>query len=102
MATPLVAPFMTLGTKDGNVDIREADLSSVTDAELRRLRITRDELCRCFAEAMEMMRGATPADWAKARPIAEEIRDGEWIVVGPVGYNQYTHPLMRGPASGEA
>jgi hypothetical protein len=102
MATPLVAPFMTLGTKDGNVDIRAEDLATVTDAELRRLRITREELRRCFAEAMEMMRGATPADWAKRRPVADQMQDGEWVVVGLVGYNQHTHPLMRGPASGEA
>jgi hypothetical protein len=98
----LIAPFMHLSTKDGDVEIREEDLSSVTDAQLKKWRITRNELCRCFAEAMALMQRATQEDWARGRPVCEESLEGEWVVGGPIGYNQFTHPLMQGPASGKA
>ena len=79
MIVPLIAPFMHIATEDGDVEIREEDLSVITDAELRMLRISREELRRCFGEAMEMMRGATQADWVQARPVAVPL-NRKWEV----------------------
>jgi hypothetical protein len=90
----MIIPFMHLGIEEGDLEIREQDLSRITAAELKRFRITRAELRRCFAEAMELMQGATQEDWARGRPVCDETLDGKWIVRGPVRYNQYTHPLM--------
>jgi formate-dependent phosphoribosylglycinamide formyltransferase (GAR transformylase) len=91
---------MHLGTEYGDVEIREEDLSLVPAAELKKFRITRAELRRCFAEAMELMKGATQEDWARRRPVCEETLDGKWEVHGPIGYNQYTHPLMHDDYNG--
>jgi hypothetical protein len=96
----MIIPFMHLGTEDGDVEIRAEDLSRITPAALKRWRITRAELRRCFAEAMELMKGATQGDWARRAPVCEETLDGKWVVVGRVGYNQYTHPLMYGDDDG--
>jgi hypothetical protein len=93
----IIQPFMHLVTEDGDVEIREQDLAAIDRKYLRKWGIRRKELRRCFAEAMEMMRGATQKDWAKGRPIAAQHLDGTWEVVGPVGYNQHTHPLMKEP-----
>jgi hypothetical protein len=98
----MMHPFMHLGTEHGDLEIREDDLSSVTDKELKKLRISREELRRCFAEAMEMMRGATQGDWARHRPTCEETLDGKWVVSGPIGYSQFSHPLMQGKSGGRA
>jgi hypothetical protein len=98
----MIIPFMHLGTEEGDVEIREEDLSLVTAAELKKYRITRAELRRCFAEAMELMKGATQEDWARRRPVCEETLDGKWEVVGTVHYNQHTHPLMDDGPSGTA
>jgi hypothetical protein len=100
MIVPLIAPFMHLATEDGDVEIREEDLLVITDAELRMLRISREELNRCFGEAMEMMRGATQADWAQARPVAGSL-NRKWEV-HTICYNAYNHPLMQRPAMGKA
>ena len=100
MIVPLIAPFMHISTEDGDVEIREEDLSVITDAELRMLRISREELRRCFGEAMEMMRGAAQADWAQARPVAVSL-NRKWEV-HTICYNAYSHPLMQGPTMGKA
>ena len=92
MIVPLIAPFMHIATEDGDVEIREEDLSVITDAELRMLRISREELRRCFGEAMEMMRGATQADWVQARPVAVPL-NRKWEVHAIVpGDNQDERP----------
>ena len=83
----MITPFMHLGTEDGDVEIREQDLPHITPAELKRWRITRAELRRCFAEAMELMKGATQKDWARHRPVCEKTLDGKWEVVGTVRYS---------------
>jgi hypothetical protein len=73
---------MHLSTDDGDLAIHEEDLSSLTKRELKKLRITPEELRRCWADAMELMRGE---DWARGRPCCDETLDGKWIVIGPVG-----------------
>jgi len=86
----VVTPFLDLNTEDGDLPIREEDLSRLTNAELRQLRISRTELRRCFAKGIKLMHHR---DWARERPIAQESLDGEWFVL-ICGYNQFTHPLM--------
>ena len=96
---PLITPFMALSTENGDIEIREQDLSSIAAAQLKGCRITRKQLRRCFAEAMEMMRDATQEDWAKGRPTAVQALNGTWEVHGPLGHSQYSPPMMQGPAS---
>jgi hypothetical protein len=83
----MITPFMHLATAEGDVKIRAEDLSLVRAADLKKFRITRAELRRCFAEAMELMKSATQEDWARRRPVCEETSDGKWEVHGPIGYN---------------
>jgi hypothetical protein len=58
--------------------IQEDDLTLLTDAELRILRISRADLQRCFAEGVRLMRGKTLRD--RVRPCANETLEGGWIV----------------------
>ena len=83
----MIIPFMHLGTEEGDVEIGEEELSLVTATELKKWGITRAELHRCFAEAMELMKGATQKDWARHRPVCEKTLDGKWEVVGTVRYS---------------
>lgn len=102
-------PFLEITTDyaDGEVvayRIYEDDLPQLTEANLKELRITREVLRDCFVEGVRLMKDR---DWAKCRPVADEDVDGTDEVFGSrlvliVGYNQYTHPLMDGPASGTA
>ena len=89
-------PFLDVITVGGDVRVYEDDLPRITDAHLKRLRMTREMLHQCFAEGVRLMKDR---DWAKSRPIAEDFGTRGVIIVG---YNQYTHPLMLGPASGNA
>jgi hypothetical protein len=91
-------PFLDVSTEDGDLRIYEDDLSRITAAELKQLRMTREVLQECFAEGVRLMKDR---DWAKQGPCADETLEGEWFVL-VVGYNQHTHPLMEGPASGNA
>jgi hypothetical protein len=61
-----------------SIAIRADDLTLLTDAELKTLRMSRAELQRCFAEGVKLMEGTTDRD--RVRPCADEIADGEWIV----------------------
>jgi hypothetical protein len=101
-------PFLDVSTDDGDdvvsYRIYEDDLPRLTKADLKKLRISREVLHECFAEGVRLMKDR---DWAKCRPCADEHADGTDEVYGTrmvliVGYNQYTHPLMKGPASGNA
>ena len=58
--------------------IQEDDLTLLTDAELRTLRMSRADLQRCFAEGVRLMRGKTLRD--RVRPCANETLEGGWIV----------------------
>jgi hypothetical protein len=102
-----------IATADGDVEIREDKLASVTDAELALMEISRDDLHRCFAEGVELMQGMTPSD--RVRPLAYytygngwRYRDSEptvsaagWVVV-LCGYSAKTDPLMQGQTQGTA
>lgn len=71
----------------------------MSDEQLRDFDISREDLNRCFAEGVELMRGVEAGK--RVRPIAEQALDGSWFVV-LVGYSPITDPLMEGPASGSA
>jgi hypothetical protein len=69
---------LELETEDGTVTIDEAALASITDAEFRLFRISRQELHRVFLEGVELMRSVQPG--ARVRPRAFETLDGRWLV----------------------
>jgi hypothetical protein len=48
--------MLALATDYGDVEILEEDLSSITEAELKKLRITRSELNRAFAQRVRLMK----------------------------------------------
>ena len=73
--------------------IQEHDLTSLPDAELKELRISRAELRRCFAEGVKLMQGKTESD--RVRPCADESRDGKWNV-NLVQYSKRGGPVLKG------
>jgi hypothetical protein len=76
---PTMHPLLEVNTDYGRRRaIQEHDLTSLTDAELKELRISRAELRRCFAGGVKLMQGKTESD--RVRPCADEIRDGKWNV----------------------
>lgn len=90
---------LTLGTEDGDVEIREDELPTITDEDLVMLGISRAELHRCFAEAAELMQGVDPLE--RKRAVADQRPDSTWEV-HLVQYSPFTDPLMQGPAKGSA
>jgi len=68
--------MLALATDYGDIEIRENDLSSLTDAELMKFRITRSELYRAFAEGAELMKSRSD----RVRPVAHKTFDGTWRV----------------------
>jgi hypothetical protein len=52
-------------------------LEKITENELKLLRISREDLIRCFAEGVVLMLGKNPRD---VRPVAHENKDGKWQV----------------------
>ena len=68
--------ILALATDYGDVEIREDDLSSLTDTELKKLRITRSELHRAFAEGVTLMKSRSD----RVRPVAHKTFDGTWRV----------------------
>jgi len=66
-----------LATDYGDVEIREEDLSSITEAEPKRLRITRTELNRAFAEGVQLMKSRS--DRVRPWPIKPLTAHGELI-----------------------
>ena len=67
--------MLALATDYGDVEILE-NLSSITEAELKRLRITRSELNRAFAEGVRLMKSRSDS----VRPVAHQTFDGTWRV----------------------
>jgi hypothetical protein len=61
-----------------SIAIQADDLTLLTDAELKTLRMSRADLQRCFAEGVKLLEGTTERD--RVRPCADETADGEWIV----------------------
>jgi len=68
--------MLALATDYGDVEILEEDLSSITEAELKKLRITRSELHRLFAKGVELMKSRSD----RVRPVAHKTFDGTWRV----------------------
>jgi len=68
--------MLALATDYGDVEIREDDLSSITEAELKKLRITRNELNRAFAEGVRLVKSRSD----RVRPVAHKTFDGTWRV----------------------
>jgi len=67
--------ILGIATDDGDVILREDQLASITEDELKFLRISRNDLIRCFAEGEVLMQGNSSKD---VRPVAYETRDGTW------------------------
>lgn len=91
--------MIELESEDGTITIDEDALASITDAELRLLRISRQELHRVFVEGAELMRLVRPG--ARVRPCAVETLDGRWVV-HLTRYSEFSDPLMAGPVAGNA
>jgi len=68
--------MLALATDYGDVEIRGEDLSSITDAELKKLRITRTELHRLFTRGVQLMKSRSD----RVRPVAHKTFDGTWRV----------------------
>jgi hypothetical protein len=79
-------------TAEGDICINEDELPTVTDAELARFRLTREELNQLFAMGVELMRGKTVRD--RVRPVAVESSDGHWEV-RIVGYSPLNDSLTQ-------
>jgi hypothetical protein len=69
--------ILRIATGNSDVEIREDELDSITDADLAYLRLSREKLRRLFAEGVELMRGRKPDD--RVRPVAMEVH-GDWFV----------------------
>jgi hypothetical protein len=67
---------LTLGLADGDLEIHEDQLPSITNAQLKQWRISREDLRRCFVDGVKLMRHRKD----RARPIADETLDGKWTV----------------------
>jgi hypothetical protein len=89
--------ILQIATEDGDIEIREDELASITNAELADLRLSREQLHQLFAEGVELMRSRKPGD--RVRPVAMEISDGDWFV-DLVRYSPLRDPLMQGPLKG--
>jgi hypothetical protein len=87
--------ILHFGTKRGDVEIREDELATITDAELRKLKVSRKELHRLFTEGVEAMQSGN-ISWDRARPVADNrSRYGQatnWVV--GIGY----YAAGNGPA----
>jgi hypothetical protein len=70
--------ILAISTAYGAVEISEDELPRLTNEELAKLRISREELYRCFAEGVKLMKGYSDSD--RVRAIAVETYDGKWEV----------------------
>ena len=60
-------------TAEGDICINEDELPTVTDAELARFRLTREELNQLFAMGVELMRGKTVRDRVRRRNLGRPL-----------------------------
>jgi hypothetical protein len=79
---------LSVFTLYGTVEIGEDELPTLT--ELAKLRISREELCRCFADGVKLMEGRGDSE----RACAYETYDGKWEV-RIVRYSALGYPLME-------
>ena len=69
--------MLCIATDRGDVEIHEDDVP-LTEQELKKLRISRAEFDRCFAEGVRLMERVAPGE--RTRPIAEGGEDALWHV----------------------
>jgi hypothetical protein len=91
--------ILNIGTKDGDVEIREDELPTITKADLKKLGISHKDLLRCFAEGVELMKERKVKPGDRVRPVADQHIDGSWEV-NLVGYSPISDPLMNVPIPG--
>jgi hypothetical protein len=82
---------LAVSTAYGDVMIEEDKLPTLTDKDFAKLRISREELLRCFAEGVKRMEGFTDSD--RVRAVAHQTYDGKWEVY-IVEYSPLSDPLM--------
>jgi hypothetical protein len=69
---------LELDTDKGDIEIREEELPTITDAELIEFGISRETLHDCFVEGMRLMQLINPGE--RVRSYAAPRSDGEWEV----------------------
>jgi hypothetical protein len=72
----MTTKMLDLDTENGDIEIREDELPTITEAELIELGISRETLRDCFAEGVRLMQSIN----AWVRPCAAPRLDGEWEV----------------------
>jgi hypothetical protein len=60
-----------------DIEITENQLAALSDADLKELRISRDELHRIFAEGQQLMAESGIVESDRVRPVASATLDGE-------------------------
>jgi len=81
---------LSVFTLYGIVEVGEDELQTLTNEALGKLRISREELRRCFAEGLKLMEGRGDSD----RACANETYDGKWKV-RIVRYSALSDPLIE-------
>ena len=84
-------PILEISTDDGPIVIAAEEIPAIPAEYLKRWRITRAELRRCFDIGQRLMEGYKATD--RVRPCADETLDGTWEV-RVVRYSQYTDPSI--------
>jgi len=75
----------------GTIEIHENELASITEAHLEMLRMSREQLHRCFEEGKRLMKEKKLKPGDRVRPCADEL-DGRWQVF-LVGHSTISDPL---------
>ena len=69
---------LELDTEKGDIEIREGELLTLTDAELIEFGISRETLHHCFTEGVRLMESINPGE--RVRFYAAPRLDGDWEV----------------------
>ena len=70
--------IVTLGAADDDVELRDDQLTTITEAQLEMLGMSRDTLTLVFKDAAELMKDVKPGE--RVRPVGKELPDGTWKV----------------------
>jgi hypothetical protein len=89
--------MLELDTEKGDIEIREDELPTITEAELIEFGISRETLHDCFAEGVRLMQSINVRE--RLRPCAAPRFDGEWEV-HLVRYSELSDRLIRGRRRG--
>ena len=74
----MTTKMLDLDTERGDIEIREDELPTITEAELIELGISRETLHDCFAEGVRLMQSISA--WERVRFVPRPRMDGEWEV----------------------